>query len=53
MDWRFGAAGFVVALGLVAGWLHFGTLVAAVLSALFLVGLFGVSLAIDAYIYDL
>jgi len=53
MDWRLGAAGFVVTLGLVAGWLHFGTLVGAVLSAVFLIGLFGMSLAIDALVYDL
>jgi len=52
MDWRTVVAGFTAGAGLVMGWLEFGTLGGAVLSAVLIAGLFAVGWAIDDRLYD-
>ncbi|WP_168216185.1 hypothetical protein [Halorussus halobius] len=52
MDWRIVVAGFVVSVGFVVGWMEFGTLGGAVLSVVFVSGLFLADWAIDEYIYE-
>ena len=51
MDWRLIVAGFVVGVGLIVGWVEFGTFTGAFLSAVFVSGLFVVNWIIDQYIY--
>lgn len=53
MDWRLIVTVFVVSVGFAGGWIKFGTISGAVLSAVFVSCLFVVSWLIDKHVYNL
>lgn len=53
MDWRFIVAGFVIAVGLVVGWMDTGTVGGAVVTAGLFSALFVVGWLVDRYVYDI
>mgnify|MGYP006294684773 CR=1 FL=1 len=51
MDWRVVGAGLTTSVGFILGWVEFGTLGGAVVSAVLVSGCFLVSIFFDRYVY--